>query len=133
MGLKGRVYWIQRHYGTIPGLWDKVPIVENLHIKTLEAIENGQRLNMGDWHGESDDEMEEPKNCDTTHCRAGFAVHLAGQAGYDLDTAIGTENAATLIIAKSCPWMVDMPNFYTDDDTALRQIEECASIEKGGV
>ena len=29
---------------------------------------------MGSWHA-----------CETTHCRAGWAIHLAGKAGYDLE------------------------------------------------
>ena len=47
-----------------------VPIVKNLDAQILKAISDGGGLEMGKWH-----------TCDTTHCRAGWAITVAGDAG----------------------------------------------------
>jgi hypothetical protein len=39
--------------------------------------------------------------CETTHCRAGWVVHLAGEAGYDLQQKFNWELAAMLIYRES--------------------------------
>ena len=46
------------------------PKIENIDSRILAAIESGGSLNMGQWH-----------SCETTHCRAGWAIHLTGEAG----------------------------------------------------
>ena len=50
------------------------PIVENIDAAILAAINAGGKLKMSDWH-----------TCKTTHCRAGWAVTLAGDAGKELE------------------------------------------------
>src|SRR5690606_22635005 len=49
----------------------EVPVVPNLDRQILDRIErSGSSLDMADWH-----------TCETTHCRAGWAIVLAGAAG----------------------------------------------------
>ena len=71
--------------------WDgppPIPTIENIHARVLEAATaKPTALNMSDWH-----------TCGTTHCRAGWAVHLAGEAGYALERFHGTALAAQLIL-----------------------------------
>ncbi|CCJ51954.1 pentapeptide repeat-containing protein [Bordetella bronchiseptica] len=68
-----------------------VPVVEALDAKILSAIENGRGgLEMGAWH-----------TCETTHCRAGWAVHLAGEAGYALEREHGPQYAGRMIYMAS--------------------------------
>jgi hypothetical protein len=45
----------------------QIPIVPDLDRKVYEATKDGH-LDMGKWH----------TSCGTTHCRAGWAVALAG-------------------------------------------------------
>ncbi len=45
---------------------------------------------MGNWH-----------TCNTTHCRGGWVVHLAGAPGYELERFHGTLLAAQLIYRES--------------------------------
>ena len=48
-----------------------VPVIPKIHSTLLSAVTaQGCRLDMSAWH-----------TCDTTHCRAGWVVHLAGEAG----------------------------------------------------
>lgn len=62
-----------------------VEAIPDLDKRILEAIGNGGSLEMGDWH-----------KCETTHCRAGWAVTLH-PAGKTLESILGTPTAATLI------------------------------------
>ena len=71
-------------------------------------------LNMQAWH-----------TCDTTHCRAGWAIHLAGDAGYALEKRYGPDAAGALIYAASRPGK-PVPDFYCEDDAAMADIEACA-------
>jgi hypothetical protein len=63
---------------------ENVPVIENIHQKVYEAVINPEnRLEMLDWH-----------TCDSQHCRAGWVVHLAGTAGYELERKTNTLFAA---------------------------------------
>jgi len=92
------------------------PKIENIDSRILAAIESGGSLNMGQWH-----------SCETTHCRAGWAIHLTGEAGKVLEDQIGSANAAVLIYMAS---RGSFPNFYADDATAMADIKACAAKEK---
>ena len=93
-----------------------VPIVPNIDAAILAAISaDGCRLNMNEWH-----------KCETTHCRAGWAVHLAGKPGYELEKSIGPNAAGALIYAKSRP-NKPVPNFYASDTEAMADIKACAA------
>ena len=97
--------------------WPDVPVVENLDVRIAETVSGGAgALNMGDWH-----------TCDTTHCRAGWAIHHAGRAGYDLEAQIGPAAAGARIYRASVGYV---PDFYASTDDALADIHSRADIAK---
>jgi hypothetical protein len=74
---------------------------------------------MGAWH-----------TCDTTHCRAGWVVHLAGKPGYDLAKKTSTEFAAMQIYHKSSPDIPVSPvRFYESEPQAKEDMKRCAEAE----
>ncbi|MCX5495409.1 hypothetical protein OSH11_11885 [Kaistia dalseonensis] len=74
---------------------------------------------MGSWH-----------TCNTTHCRAGWVVHLAGEAGYALERFHGTALAAQLIYRASNPDLPVSPTrFYETNDEALADMRRMAEAE----
>lgn len=91
--------------------------VKNLNRKILRAIDGGGELNMGAWH-----------TCETTHCRAGWAIHLAGAAGKVLEDIYGPEVAATLIYAATYP-NKKHPDFFVSADEAFADIKKCAGVK----
>jgi hypothetical protein len=91
-----------------------IPTVDDIDRRILAAIEAGGTLDMCAWH-----------TCGTTHCRAGWAIHLAGDAGYELEKAVGPSAAGALIYAASRPGMA-VPDFYASSEDALRDIRERA-------
>ncbi len=74
---------------------------------------------MGDWH-----------TCNTTHCRAGWVVHLAGKEGYQLEEETDTCFAAMQIYKKSSPIKVSLVRFYERNELAMKDIERCAEEEQ---
>jgi hypothetical protein len=98
------------------------PVVPNIDAAILAAVEAGGTLRMSSWH-----------TCGTSHCRGGWAVHLAGDAGYALERKFGTNVAATLIYAASRPG-VPVPSFSADaaDDETLADIRACAAAQTSG-
>ena len=77
---------------------------------------------MGDWH-----------TCDTTHCRAGWVVHLAGKAGYELEDKLGTPLAAAKIYSESSEIKVHWAlRFFEENEIAMEDMKRCAGLEKGG-
>jgi len=92
-----------------------VPVVEHLDQKILEAISRpGCALNMGAWH-----------TCETTHCRAGWAIHLAGAAGYELEKTLGNPAFAGRAIYRASTGR--SPHFYATDAAAIEDIKRCAA------
>jgi hypothetical protein len=90
-----------------------VPIVEDLDKKVFAAIgDDGEKLNMVNWH------------CGTTHCRAGWAVTLAGDKGAKLEKAIGYELAGRFIYEASTGRPA--PDFFASNKSALADIKSCA-------
>ena len=73
---------------------------------------------MAEWH-----------TCDTTHCRAGWVVALAGDDGKALEGRIGTPAAATLIYLASDPTLEKFPSFYCGNDEALEDMKRLAELE----
>ena len=88
------------------------PAIPDIH-RAIQAAVAAHGIDMSDWH------------CETTHCRAGWAVTLAGKAGKTLEDEIGTANAAYLIYAASDPRR-PVPDFYASDEDALADIKRCA-------
>ena len=87
-----------------------VPVIPDIDATILAAIEApGAVLNMSEWH-----------TCETTHCRAGWAVHLAGEAGYALEERLGSSAAGALIYAAAGSHPV--PEWTVTDDAALEDL-----------
>jgi len=93
--------------------WDQIPLVVNIDAAILSAIEAGGGFNMQTWH-----------TCKTTHCRAGWAVMLAGEEGQKLEEQLGTNAAAALLYTRSGSHPV--PNWYVDNEIALEDIKDRA-------
>ena len=74
---------------------------------------------MSTWH-----------TCETTHCRAGWVVELAGEAGKELERRTTTLFAAIQIYDKSCPEIVvNPPRFYELNEKAMEDMKRCAEAE----
>ncbi len=98
-----------------------IPTIENIHQKVFAAASSENALDMDNWH-----------KCATTHCRAGWVVHLAGDRGYALERAFrSTPLAAALIYQKSDPGLEKVPDFYTTDAIALKDMKRLAALKQG--
>jgi hypothetical protein len=93
----------------------EVPTIENIHTKIYEAAKEEGALNMEEFH-----------SCGTTHCRAGWAVHLAGRKGYALEQLIGSASAAYLIYRASDPEAGYALDFYCGEKKALEDMRVLA-------
>ena len=93
-----------------------VPVVAHLDARIAALVDAGDGvLDMGTWH-----------RCETTHCRAGWAVHLAGDAGKALELKRGPEMAGGMIyMASTGRW----PDFFASSDAALADIRKCAEAD----
>lgn len=96
-----------------------VPVVFALDSKILAALElveaAGTRgLGMGAWH-----------TCKTTHCRAGWAILMAGPEGRALEEVVGSATAGGLIYRASTG---RVPNFYASDEEALEDLRRWAAV-----
>jgi hypothetical protein len=91
----------------------RVPVVPDLDKRVAEAVER-DGLNMGFWH------------CGTTHCRYGWAITLAGEAGAALEDALGPEMAGRLIYEASTGRVA--PDPYMSNEEALADIRRCAQL-----
>lgn len=86
-----------------------MPTIPDIHKAVREACE-ANCLNMGSWH-----------DCETTHCRAGWVVHLAGDEGYELENKLGTPVAAMLIYKQS-GYEISPVRFYDSEEEAMSDI-----------
>ena len=75
---------------------------------------DGCLLNMGAWH-----------TCETTHCRAGWVVTLAGQAGRDLEAKTSTLFAAQQIY-KASGYAISPVRFFDSDEIAMADMRRLA-------
>ncbi len=99
-----------------------VPVIPRIHSTLLAAItQKGCKLDMNQWHG-----------CETTHCRAGWVVTLAGEKGKALEDKVGTPRAASLIYRASDPGC-RVPHWYATDERAMADIKKCAEKEAAAV
>ena len=93
-----------------------VPVVPNIDAAILAMVEGGEgTLDMGYWH-----------KCETTHCRAGWAITLAGPGGAALEFAFGSAAAGALIYAASRPGK-PIPNFYASNEAAMDDMRKAAA------
>ena len=91
--------------------------------KTVYAavMQPGNALDMSDWH-----------TCETTHCRAGWVVVLAGEAGKALEKFHGTALAAALIYRESGS-PIAIPRFFDSAEEALADMKRRAEAAGGAI
>jgi hypothetical protein len=93
-----------------------IPVIENIHQRVYAAASNPTALDMSDWH-----------TCSNTHCRAGWVVHLTGDAGYALERFHNTPLAAQLIYrASGSP--INPDRFYDNNEDALADMKRLAEL-----
>jgi hypothetical protein len=93
--------------------------VKNLDARILEILESGEgQIDMSSWH-----------TCETTHCRAGWAIMLAGEAGRVLEDIYGPSAAGAIIYASSYPDL-PIPDFVASDEDALADMRERAALDQ---
>ncbi|MEL6238824.1 MAG: pentapeptide repeat-containing protein [Pseudomonadota bacterium] len=97
----------------------EIPVIENIHTAVYQAALQPGALDMDYWH----------KECGTAHCRAGWVVTIAGEAGKEIEDIIGTAGAAALIYQASDPSMDRIPDFLASNEEALSDMKRLA--EKG--
>jgi hypothetical protein len=89
------------------------PVVPDLDRRILNLIQSGAgTLNMKTWH-----------TCETTHCLAGWAIHLAGEAGAELERKYGPERAGSIIYRAS---VGRVPDFFGSNEDALEDLRKWA-------
>jgi hypothetical protein len=94
-----------------------IPSIKNIHKAVYAAVSQPDALNMRDWH-----------TCTTTHCRAGWVVHLAGEAGYALERFHNTALAAQLIYRES-GYKINPYRFYDNNEEAMADMKKLAEAE----
>ena len=92
------------------------PVIPDIHKAVYAAASQDGALDMSQWHN----------SCGTAHCRAGWVVTLAGEAGKALEERIGTPAAATMIYLSSDTKMGKFPDFYCNNETALADMKQRA-------
>lgn len=91
-----------------------IPKIDNIHKAVFEAVNKPNALEMGEWH-----------TCDTTHCRAGWVVHLAGELGAKLEEFHDTALAAQLIYRES-GYEINPCRFYDSNKDAMADMKKLA-------
>jgi len=95
----------------------EIPAIPDIHRAIYEAVSRPGALNMSIWH-----------TCDTTHCRAGWAVTLAGEKGQALEAATSTAFAAQQIYkASGAP--ISPVRFYETDAVAMADMKRLSEAE----
>jgi hypothetical protein len=95
-----------------------VPRIANIHQAVYSAASKPDALDMATWH-----------TCDTTHCRAGWVITLAGDAGRAMEWCIGTSTAAAIIYMASDPGIERIPNWHASNEDALADMRRLAEAE----
>ena len=94
------------------------PKIESIHKKIYDAASiPPEALEVGNWH-----------TCGTTHCRGGWAVHLAGESGYALEKFHGTLLAAQLIYRES-GYPISPCRFFDSNEDALADMKRLAESD----
>ncbi len=93
-----------------------MPVVPNIHAAIYQAASAPEALDMAHWH-----------ICEKTHCRAGWAIALAGPAGRTLEGFYGAALAAMLIYDASDPnFRINPCRFFDDNEEALADMRRLA-------
>jgi hypothetical protein len=96
-----------------------VPVIRNIHKAIYAAASAPNALEMKDVH-----------KCENTHCRGGWAIALAGEAGYALERFYNWELAAMLIYDASDPnYRINPTRFYDSNEDALADMKRLADEE----
>lgn len=95
----------------------EIPVIQDTHAKIYAAVSAENALEMSSWH-----------SCETTHCRAGWVVHLAGETGYALERFHNTTLAAQLIYRES-GYQINPSKFYDSNEEALEDMRLLAEGE----
>ena len=91
-----------------------VPVVEDLDRKILDEVEaKPEALDMSSWH----------HSCGTTHCRGGWAIVKAGEAGAALEREHGEHESARMIYLASTG---RVPHFFATNERALQDLRRWA-------
>jgi hypothetical protein len=80
-------------------------------------VSQPKALDMGNWH-----------SCNTTHCRGGWVVHLAGEAGYALERFHDTLLAAQLIYRES-GYKINPGRFFDSNEEAMEDMRKLAEAK----
>ena len=94
-----------------------IPVIKNIHKKIYKAASKKGCLDMGTWH-----------TCQTTHCRAGWTVHLAGDAGYELERQT-TPLFAAMQIYKASGYQISPCRFFDSNEKALEDMKKLATTK----
>jgi hypothetical protein len=92
----------------------EIPSIPDIHKTVYAAVNNPGALNMRDWH-----------TCETTHCRAGWVVHLAGDKGKALEEETSTLFAAAQIY-KASGYAISPARFFDSDEAAMEDMRKLA-------
>ena len=96
------------------------PVIPSIHQTIYAAASAPEALDMKNWHS----------SCGTAHCRAGWAVALAGAAGKKFEDKLGdTAAAAYAIYWASDPSLKNAPDFYCSNSEALADMKRLADEE----
>ena len=92
-----------------------VPVIPDIHKTIFAAVSQPKALNMNAWH-----------SCETTHCRAGWVVTLAGEKGKALETKTSTLFAA-MQIYKASGYEISPVRFFDSNKVALADMQRLAT------
>jgi hypothetical protein len=92
-----------------------IPVIEDIHAKVYEAVSQPGALDMSSWHA-----------CETTHCRAGWVVALAGAEGKALESFHNTDLAARLIYSAS-GFDINPARFHDSNEAAMADMKRLAA------
>ncbi len=94
----------------------EVPVIPDIHKAIYAAASQPKALKMSNWH-----------TCANTHCRAGWAVTLAGEAGKKLESRFDTLLAAMKIYDASDPnFKINPCRFFDTNEDALADMKRLA-------
>lgn len=94
-----------------------IPVIADIHRVIYEAASQPEALDMSRWH-----------KCETTHCRAGWTIVKAGEAGLVLESVYGPSVAAALIYVASDPSLDRIPNWHDSNEEAMADMARLAGV-----
>jgi hypothetical protein len=95
----------------------EIPFITEIHKTIYAAVSQPKALNMSDWH-----------TCETTHCRAGWVVTLAGEAGKKLEKQTSPLFAAQQIY-KASGYEISPVRFFDSNEEAMADMKRLAEVD----